>query len=95
MRRRIGKSRAGDVDALFAKARSAPVSDHSAAITARIVAGNLTRERSCDGKTRFKTYEFADAIGKVRGRTYRKEMRVYACPFCGGWHLASVAEVSS
>jgi hypothetical protein len=86
VRRRIGRSRAGDVNALLATARKAPVGDHSDAIAARIAAGHLTRERSCDGKTRFTSYDFAARVGAA---TYKKEMRVYACPFCGGWHLAS------
>lgn len=95
MRRDAGKDKgiANVLGHLLRDARKAPVAEHSTAIASRIAAGHLTRERSCDGKTRFKTYDFAANVGRENGVKYKKEFRVYACPFCRGFHLASVAEL--
>lgn len=95
MRRRRGRSPICDVDAAMAAARKSPTKDDHDTIAAQIAQGNLTRERSCDGKTRFKSYNFAETVGRTKPELEGKEMRVYACPFCRGFHLTSVVKVAS
>lgn len=53
-----------------------------------IVAGRITRERSCDGKRKYRTLEYA----KSRVRLLKRkgiERHAYFCPFCLGYHLAT------
>lgn len=59
-------------------------------IRRQIVDGNLTRERSCDGKVRYKSYARA-MLGRERAHRipgFTGDLVVYPCPFCGGFHFA-------
>jgi hypothetical protein len=70
-------------------ARKAPVVDGALTVAAQIARGQLTRERTCDGKARFTTYDYADRVGREEGAKHGSTFRTYPCPFCGGYHLAT------
>lgn len=76
-------------------ARAARIPDGADTIATQIAKGQITRERSCDGKARFTTYDYADRVGRENGAVHGKRFAVYACPFCDGYHLATVAGVAS
>ena len=89
MRRSRGKRIGNDVERALGTARQAPVPDSANSIATAIAKGQLTRERCCDGKARFTTYDYAERVGRENGAEFGKTFRCYACPFCGGYHLAS------
>ena len=61
-----------------------------------IAAGKITREMSCDGKARFRTYEYAEnEVRPALELKYGKVYDVYACAFCSGWHLATRGELAA
>lgn len=73
-------------------AKQVRIEDRGNHIATQIALGNLTRERSCDGKARFTTYDYAERVGREEGAKFGKAHTVYPCPFCDGYHLASVVE---
>lgn len=59
-------------------------------ITEAIIGGQITRERACDGKSRFNRYDKAQrSIDKWALRDPDTKLVAYACPFCLGYHLAT------
>jgi hypothetical protein len=61
---------------------------------ALIAGGKITREMSCDGKKRFRTYEFAEeTVRPSLEAKYGKRYTVYACAFCSGFHCATEKEL--
>lgn len=72
-------------------ARATRIPDSGGTIASQIAKGLLTRERSCDGKARFTTYDYADRVGRENGVELGKTFNVYACPFCSGYHLATAS----
>jgi hypothetical protein len=67
-----------------------------ATVASLIATGNITRERCCDGKKRYRTFEFADQTVKpVLEKQYNKTFTTYACCFCSGWHLATETEFAA
>ena len=47
------------------------------------------RERECSRKKRYPTEEDARATAGHQARASGKELRVYECSWCRGWHLSS------
>lgn len=92
MRRVHGKRIGNDLSSALKIARKAPVPDSANSIATQIAKGQLTRERSCDGKARFTTYDYAERVGREEGVKFGMKFRCYACAFCGGYHLASERE---
>jgi hypothetical protein len=82
---RRGKQKRLALDA----ARKAPILDCACSVATQIAKGQLTRERTCDGKARFTTYDYAERVGREEGPKHNSTFRVYACPFCDGYHLAT------
>jgi hypothetical protein len=76
-------------------ARKAPVKDPGISMCSQIALGVITRERCCDGKARFTTYDYAARVGEENGREFGKVFDVYACPFCDGYHLFTVGELTA
>lgn len=65
-------------------------------ITSLIAVGKITRENSCDGKARFRTYEYADGEARpALEQRHNTHLEVYACVFCGGWHMATREEFAA
>lgn len=59
-------------------------------IKAAIINGDITRERACDGKSRFNRADKAQrSIDKWALRDPDRTLVYYACPFCLGFHLAT------
>lgn len=52
-----------------------------------IVEGRVTRERSCDGKMRIRTPEYAEKIARRLSEQYQREQSYYFCAFCACYHL--------
>jgi hypothetical protein len=65
-------------------------------VASMIASGKITREKSCDSKKRFRTFEFADqTVRPSLEARYGKVYRTYACAFCNGWHLATEEELAA
>ena len=47
------------------------------------------RQSECGKKQRYPTYEDARATADHQARSSGKELNVYECPWCRGWHLSS------
>lgn len=54
-----------------------------------IAKGQVTRERACDGKKRYRTYPYTEEVRAHLEAKYGKQYVSYACPYCNGWHLAT------
>jgi hypothetical protein len=69
--------------------------DHES-VASLIASGKITREKSCDSKKRYRTFEYADhEVRPVLEARYSKTYETYACPFCNGWHLATREEMAA
>lgn len=44
-------------------------------------------ERSCIQKVRYQDPITARAAGQYYGDFFKRQMYMYRCKFCGGWHL--------
>lgn len=55
-----------------------------------MVTGRVTRERSCDGKMRIRTPEYAEKMAKMKSKEHNCEQSYYFCHFCGCYHLFRV-----
>ena len=75
MRRSHGKRIANDLEWALGTARQAPVADSANSIATAIAKGQLTRERCCDGKARFTTYDYAERVGRENGAEFGKAFR--------------------
>jgi hypothetical protein len=65
-------------------------------VASAIAKGVITREVSCDGKKRYRTFEYADhEIRPILEKRYAKVYVTYPCPYCQGFHLASCAELAA
>jgi hypothetical protein len=69
--------------------------DHES-VASLIASGKITREKSCDSKKRYRTFEYADhevrpSLEARHGKVYR----TYACAFCNGFHLATEEELAA
>lgn len=100
MRRTRNKNLAHDLLAVLdrAKRSSVQTSTHAlgpAAIATLIAKGQITRERACDGKKRYRTYEYAEEVRAHLEPKYNKRFDAYACCFCNGYHLASHGEFAA
>lgn len=47
------------------------------------------RRRECERKQRYASEAEARATADHQARTTAKELNVYECPWCRGWHLSS------
>ncbi len=47
------------------------------------------RQSQCGKKNRYESEEEARAMADQQARATGKELRVYECPWCRGWHLSS------
>ena len=47
------------------------------------------RRSECGKKKRYETREDARATADHQARTTGKELKVYECAWCRGWHLSS------
>jgi hypothetical protein len=65
-------------------------------VASMIASGRITREVSCDGKKRYRTFEFAEQIVRpsLEAR-YGKTYEVYPCPYCQGFHMATREELAA
>lgn len=67
-----------------------------ATVASLIATGSITRERCCDGKKRYRTFEFADqTIRPLLEKQYNKTFRIYPCPYCSGFHAATESEFAA
>lgn len=57
--------------------------------TTAIATGRVTRERSCDGKRKYRTPEYAAKVAAWATKTYGKPQTYYFCVFCGCYHTAT------
>lgn len=57
--------------------------------TTAIATGRVTRERSCDGKRKYRTPEYAEKVAAWAAKTYGKPQTYYFCVFCAGYHTAT------
>ncbi len=67
---------------------------HDPAFTRKaLVSRQNTRERACDGKARFSQYHHAEKARTDIAARYHdgQQHEIYACPFCGGFHLTRIA----
>lgn len=55
-----------------------------------IVTGRVTRERSCDGKLKLRTPDYAAKLAKLKSKEYGAEQSFYFCDFCHNYHLYRV-----
>ena len=61
-----------------------------------IASGKITRQMSCDGKARFRTYEYAEnEVRPALEAKYGKKYDTYACGFCNAFHLATRGEFAA
>jgi hypothetical protein len=85
-----------DVLATITRSRNIAIPDQTedaAAMTSAIATGRITRERCCDGKVRFVEFAHASKVAALKGDQHGHEQYAYACPFCGGFHLATTKGV--
>jgi hypothetical protein len=69
--------------------------DHES-VASMIASGRITREVSCDGKKRYRTFEFADqTVRPSLESRYGKTYEVYPCPYCQGFHMATREELAA
>jgi hypothetical protein len=47
------------------------------------------RRSECGKKKRYETYDDARATADHQARTTGRELKVYECSWCRGWHLSS------
>ena len=47
------------------------------------------RRRECSRKKRYASAEEARSTADHQARTTGRELNVYECPWCRGWHLSS------
>ena len=47
------------------------------------------RRSECGKKKRYETYSDARATADHQARASGRELNVYECPWCRGWHLSS------
>lgn len=47
------------------------------------------RHSQCGKKTRYETEADARATADHQARASGRELKVYECPWCRGWHLSS------
>lgn len=84
---------------LLNQAKRVPVTEgHAmapATLASMIATGKITREMCCDGKARFRTYEYAEQVRPSLEEKYGKEYVSYPCPFCSGFHVASSRELAA
>lgn len=66
-----------------------------ATLASLIASGKITRETSCDGKSRFRTYEYAEQVRPSLEEKYGKKYVSYPCPWCSGFHVASSRELAA
>lgn len=52
-------------------------------------------QRSCGNKSRYSTPEKAGMYAARCKESRTVDLRIYFCPFCGGYHLTSVTDVLS
>lgn len=80
-------------------AKYSPVAEirgiHPETVAFLIAVGKITRDRACAGKKRYRTYDYAASVRDTVLRKLESHVEVYACPFCGGFHLSSVKEMAS
>ena len=50
---------------------------------------NERRQSECGKKTRYRTEAEARATADHQARTSGRELNVYECVWCRGWHLSS------
>jgi hypothetical protein len=66
-----------------------------ATVASLIAAGKITRDRACEEKKRYTTYGYAIEVRDVALTKFGHTQEVYACPFCSGFHLATLKEMTS
>lgn len=64
-------------------------------VIALVASGKITREVSCDGKSRFRTYDYAEKVRPILEERYDQKYVVYACVFCDGFHVATEKEFAA
>jgi hypothetical protein len=52
----------------------------------------VTRERSCDGKLKLRTPEYAESLAKKLSKQHGHTLKHYFCVFCEGYHLYTESE---
>jgi hypothetical protein len=63
-------------------------------VASMIASGRITREVCCDGKKRYRTFEYADTeLRPILEKRYGKKYEVYPCCYCGGFHMATLNEL--
>jgi hypothetical protein len=61
-----------------------------------IATGRITRERACDGKKRYRTYDHAEnEVRPFLEERYGKKYGTYACPYCNGFHLHTEGDLAA
>lgn len=63
-------------------------------VASLIATGKITRDRACTEKKRYHTYGYATEVRDAMLRKHGHTQEVYACPFCSGYHLATIDEVT-
>lgn len=60
--------------------------------TSAIATGRVTPERSCTGKKRIRTPEYAEKMARWATKQYGRPQSYYFCVFCECYHLFTEGE---